>query len=263
MSEVQESTQVPEKQLYEYQPKDAEGSAIGRPYKFYYTDHQDLVTQLTSAKEAGDRYIHEVKTGKRQVKGEAAIEKPSFQPAAESAEDVEKRRREEFRSTAEKEFGASLSTVRDTLRRANDFDDYLIANQWAVNHEGDGYYICQENAQAIAQYLQENKLRLSEKNLDLAFEELKDSLKTKPVPSETPATPTRDSGANGATQQPRNNGATSGIKPGDRRIPAPSKTKLTTERFRAIQKMSAPEWKQLQRHSPDEAALYLEMKSGS
>lgn len=255
----QEPTQVQEKKVYEYQPTDREGKPLGRLYRLEYTDDADLIKQLSEAKQEGDRFIHEVKTGKRQVQGEAAIAKPSYQPV-EATEDADKIRREALRKDVEAELGAPLDSVRDTLKRASDFDEYLIANQWAVNAESNGYYVCSENANAIAKYLRENKLRVSEKNLDLALEELRDTLVTKPA--EIPVTPTQDDGASGATQPARSNNGSTGIQPGNRRIPTPQKPKLTPERFREINRMSAPQWRMLQRHSPSEATLFLEQKHG-
>ena len=74
--EVDEATG---KFIYMYQPRDSEGQFIGKPYKYLYTDNADLIRQITEGKEQGDRFIHEVKTGKRKLQGEAAA--PARVPA--------------------------------------------------------------------------------------------------------------------------------------------------------------------------------------
>ena len=121
------------------------------------------------------------------MQGEAATPKPSYQPV-EATADADKARREQIRKDIEAELGAPLDDVRDRLRRSGEFDEYLIGNQWAINAESTkGYYICPENGVAIAKYLRENNLKLTETNLDLAYEELQDSLKTQPSQTEIPA----------------------------------------------------------------------------
>src|SRR5271167_2699736 len=124
--------------VYSYQPRDSEGQFIGKPYRFLYTDNADLLKQITDSKEHGDRYIHEVKTGKRQVNGEAATPRPEFKAAPESPEEADKKRREEFRKTAQEEFGADPETVRNTLKKASQLEEGITAYHWALNKQAEG-----------------------------------------------------------------------------------------------------------------------------
>lgn len=134
--------------VYNYQPRDSDGQFIGKPYRFLYTDHQDLVQQLTEAKEHGDRYIHEVKSGKRQVHGEAAQPQPDFKPIAAATEE-DKTRREQARRDLEAELGAPIDAVRDRLKRAGELDEYLLAQQWASENEANGFFICPANGRMM------------------------------------------------------------------------------------------------------------------
>ena len=258
-------TQEPEvdketgKFVYSYQPRDSEGQFIGKPYRFLYTDHQDLIRQITEAKEHGDRYIHEVKTGKRQVHGEPAVPQHEFKPAPESAEEADRKRREEFRKTAEEEFGAPLDEVRTRIKRAGELDEYLLAQNWALANEANGYYICPQNGKAIMGYLTENKLRLSAANLDLAFSELKEKLIQKPE-AQPPADSTQQQQPTRAEVKPQSTGIIPGQFGGTRPGTRTEKQPLTADRFRQINRMSRDEWKKLERTNPAEFKSYLAMK---
>jgi hypothetical protein len=248
--------------VYSYQPRDSEGQFIGKPYRFLYTDHEDLVKQLTNAKENGDRYIHEVKTGKRQLKGEAAVPVPTYQPAPESTEEAEKKRREDFRKTAEQEFGAPVDQVRADMKRARELEEYLICSTWAQQNEEAGYYICKENAEKVSKYLKDNNYRISAANLDLAFAELKDTLVSKPEePSPADSTQQQPTKAEEPREvKPSSTGIIPGQFAGTRRPNPTEKQPLTRERFREINKMSRDQWNKLQRVSPKESEAFLAMK---
>jgi hypothetical protein len=244
--------------IYMYQPRDSEGQFLGKPYKYLYTDHQDLIRQITEGKEMGDRFIHEVKTGKRKLVGEPAVAQPEFKPAPESTDDADKKRREEFRKTAEEEFGAPLDEVRTRIKRAGELDEYLLAQNWALANEANGYYICPQNGKEMMKYLADNKLRLSAANLDLAFQELKDKLVQRPTETSTADStqqqPTR------AEVKPQSTGIIPGQFGGTRPGARQEKQPLTTDRFRQINRMSRDEWKKLERTNPSEAKSFLAMK---
>lgn len=253
--------------VYHYQPRNKEGEFIGKPYRFLYTDQMDLVRQLTEAKEHGDRFIYEVKSGKRQLKGDPATPAPSYQPAPESEEEAEKRRREEFRKTAEQEFGAPLDDVRANLKKARALDEYFIANTWAQQNEANGYYICPDNAKTMMKYLADNNLALTTKNLDLALEELKDTLVQKPQEQAKSADSTQQQpeATNGTppVAKPRSTGIMPGQFGGSRTLSPTDKQPLTKERFRQIERMGRDEWKKLQRTNAKEADAFLTMKYGT
>jgi hypothetical protein len=248
--------------VYVYQPRDAEGQFIGRPYRFLYTDHQDLVSQLASAKESGDRYIHEVKTGKRQVVGEAAKPQPEFKPAPESTEDADRKRREDFRKTTQEEFGADPETVRTTLRKATALEEGVTAYHWALNKQAHGYYPCPENGKSIIKWLDEKKLAHIPANYDLAFEELRDSLVKEPQeqtpapPADSPQQPT----ATRAEAKPHSTGIMPGQFAGTRQPTRQDKQPLTADRFRQINKMSYSAFTALKRSNPDEYWAFVKMK---
>jgi hypothetical protein len=252
--EVDEATG---KFIYSYQPRDSEGQFIGKPYRFLYTDHQDLIRQITEAKENGDRFIYEVKSGKRQIVGEAAIKVPDFKPAPESQEEEEKKKREEFRKTAEQEFGAPLDDVRNRLKRAGELDEYLIGQKWAMENEANGYYICPQNARDLMKHLKEKNLRFSAANLDLVFEELRDSLVQAP---KEPVVEPADSTQQRTEVKPQSTGIIPGQFAGTRQPGRQEKRPLTVERFRQIDKMSRDQWKRLERENPNDARAFLAMK---
>lgn len=266
----QEQTNQPEvdpetgKFIFTYQPRDAEGKFIpdraGKAYKFLYTDHQDLVQQLARAKEEGDRYIHELKTGKRQLKGEPAVPAPSYEPAPEPTEEAEKKRREEARKLMEEELGAPVDVVRKDIKEAREIREYVIAQNWAMNNPA--YYACKENAVKLNGYLQENKLALTPANLDLAFEELRDSLAKAPELIEAPANSTQQQTEVTATpeKKPQSTGIISSRFAGTRQSNRIEKLPLTAERFRQISKMSYPQFTQLKRVNPNEYWDYVRMK---
>lgn len=256
-----EVDQATGKFVYNYQPHDSEGQFIGRPYRFLYTDHQDLIKQITEAKEQADRLVHEIKIGKRQVVGEAAVKVPDFKPAPESTEEAEKKRREEFRKTVEQELGAPIDEVRSRVKRAGELDEYLAAQNWAMNKEAEGYYPCRENARKIAAYLKEKNLANTPGNYDLAFEELRDSLVQKPQEQAPASADSTQQQAPPSTQaKPQSTsvmpGQFSGTRPPNRTEKAP----LTRERFREINKMTRDQWKKLERTNPKEAESFLAMK---
>lgn len=241
--------------VYSYQPRDSEGQFIGKPYRFLYTDHQDLLKQITDAKEMGDRYIHEVKTGKRQVIGEPAAPRPEFKPAPESPEEEDRKRREEFRKTTQEEFGADPETVRNTLKKATQLEEGITAYHWALNKQSEGYYPCAENGKKITAWLNEKKLAMTPANYDLAFEELRDSLVQAPKES-------ADSTQQQPTQaKPQSTGIIPGQFAGTRQPNRMEKQPLTAERFRQINRMSRDEWNKLRRVNPKEAEAFLEMKN--
>lgn len=255
--------------VYSYQPRDSDRQFIGKPYRFLYTDHQDLVRQITEAKENADRYIHEVKTGKRQVSGELAAPRPTFQPAPESAEEAERQERERFRQNAEKEFGAPLDKVRERLRIAGDLEEGITAQRWAMENEANGYYICPHNAREMMKYLdgenpQGQRLARIPANYDLAFEAVKDKLIARPAQEQAPpADSTQQQPPSTRTETPRSTGIIPGQFQGTRPGTQAERQPLTRDRFRQIDKMGHDEWMRFQRTNVKEAQAFLSMKHGA
>lgn len=265
--------QVPEvdsatgKLIYTYQPVDSENKPIGRAYRLLYTDQNDLVQQLTQSQINAARWIHEVKEGKRQIKGEQAVPRADYKPKELSTDETFQKTldlqnptesRKALRELIEAEIGAPIEEVRSNLQKARDLEEHYVASQWAMQNEAKGYYICPENAQAITKYLHDNNLRLSASNLDAAFEDLKGTLV--PIPSELPVkTPEQAP----VTEQKRTVASTS-IVPGqfgnNRQSPRGNNDPLSSERFRTIERMSLPETRKLQRNSPAEWDAFLKMK---
>ena len=245
--------------IHIYQPRDSEGQFIGKPYRFLYTDHMDLVRQLEQAKENGDRFIYEIKTGKRQLTGEAAKPQPSFTPAPESIEEEDKKRREAFRKTAQEEFGADPETVRETLKKASKLEEGITAYHWALNKQAEGYYPCPENAKRIGAWLTEKKYANTPANYDLAFEELRDSLVQEPK-EQKPADSTQQPPTR-AEVKPQSTGIIPGQFNGTRLPNRIEKQPLTAERFRQINRMSRDQWNKLRRENPKDADAFLAMKS--
>lgn len=249
--------------VYTYQPKDADGNANGKEYKYLYTDQADLVKQLTEGKEAGDRWISDVKAGKRQVNGEKAQPVPEYKPAPDSADESDKRRREDFRKTYQEEFGTTVEDGRERLKRQRATEDNQAAVNWAVNKQADGYYPCLENAKKIGKYLKDNGLANSPSNYDLAFDELKGELLAEPAKSEhhdsdSPKSPNEQ--ASGSTPTPAKTQST-GIIPGQFQSTRPekpgSKPALSAERYRAIDKMGRDAFNKLKRTNQAEWNAFL------
>jgi hypothetical protein len=255
-----EVDQATGKFIHIYQPRDAEGQFIGKPYRFLYTDHMDLVQQIEQAKEQADRTIHEIKTGKRKIVGEAAVKNPDWTPAPEPTEEAEKKRREDFRKAAEQELGAPLDSVRQNLKKAQMLDEYLIAQNWAMNNPD--YYACKENAQKLAAWMKEKNYAFTAANFDLAFEELKDSLKQPPQEQQLPADSTQQPAAQPtkAEVKPQSTGIIPGQFAGTRQPNNTEKRPLTAERFRQISKMSYPDFTKLKRINPNEYWAFVKMK---
>jgi vacuolar-type H+-ATPase subunit H len=246
--------------IHTYQPRDAEGQFIGKPYRFLYTDHMDLVRQIEQAKESADRTIHEIKTGKRKLVGEAAVKNPDYVPAPDVPED--KKARDDWRRVAEQELGAPLDDVRDRLKRQRQMEEGFAAYNWALNKQADGYYPCPENGKKIAAWLKEKDYALTPANYDLAFEELRDSLVKAPKEPEAPADSTQQPAAQ-PTQaaRPQSTGIIPGQFAGTRQPNRTEQQPLTRERFRQIDKMSRDEWNRLRRTNVKEADAFLQMKS--
>jgi|GEM_PF-2224207 len=247
--------------IYTYQPRDSEGQFIGKPYRFFYTDHQDLVRQITEAKENADRFIHEVKSGKRKLQGEPATPVPTYQPAPESTEEDERKRREEFRKTAEQEFGAPVDQVRADMKRARELEEYLICNTWAMNNTD--YYACRKNAHDMDKWLkaQEPPLKVSAANLDLAFEALKETLVPKPQElPEAPADSTQQQPPTRTEVRPQSTGIIPGQFAGTRQPNRTEKPLMSVDRFRQIDRMSYPLFQKLKRDNPTEYWNFVRMK---
>ena len=249
-----------EKFIYSYQPRDSEGQFIGKPYRYFYTDQQDLVRQITEGKEQGDRYIHEVKTGKRQLKGEPAAA-PVYQPAPESTEEAEKKQREQFRATAQKEFGAPIEVVRQDLEESRKLKEGFAAYNWALNKQAEGYYPCKENSVTITNWLKEKQYAFTPANYDLAFEELKDTLVQEPQ-EQKPADSTLQPEVppTKVEVKPQSTGIIPGQFQGTRPRNPTERQPLTAERFREINKMTRDQWEKLQRVNPKETESFLKMK---
>lgn len=256
-----EVDQATGKFVFVYQPRDADGQFIGKPYRFLYTDMQDLNQQIIEAKEHADRVVHEIKIGKRQIVGEAAVKVPDFKPAPESTDEAEKKRREQTRKDIEAEFGAPIEDVRNRVKRAGELDEYLAAQNWAMNKEAEGYYPCRENAKKIAAWIKEKGYANTPANYDLAFEELKDTLVPKPQEQAPPADSTQQQTTSTRTEaRPQSTSVMPGQFSGTRPPNRTEKPPLTKERYRQISKMSFTQFQQLKRANPDEYWTYVKMK---
>jgi hypothetical protein len=267
--------------VYKFQPTDSDGKPIGKEYRFLYTDHQDLVKQLTDKSNNEQRYIQDLKTGKRSLHGEPAQPRTEFKPRNFSQDEAFQTTmelqnpataRDGFRKFVEAEFGAPLENVRQTLRRTQDTYEKELCRDWALQNEASGYYICPQNATKLAQYLLEHNLAISTTNLDLAFEELKDTLVPRPSEQSSQSASTDSRQSNSVSETPsltrstKPQTASTGIMPGQfsgQRSTNQGQTPLlSAKRFGEIEKMSFSEYKKLQRHSPEEVLKYNQMKAG-
>lgn len=271
MPEETPVTPAVEKQTYSYQAKDKQGNPVGNPQIFYYTDQADLIQQITDANQNATCRIHELK--EQVAKAEKAAPRGEYKPRELTAD-------ERFQSTVdlqdpthaqkalrqmvEAEFGAPIDEVRANLKRARDIDEKLLAQNWALNNESKGYHICHDNAVAMATYIMQNNLALTEANLDLAFEVLKETLVPRPSDTQAaqiPETQSREAIPSETRSKPQT--ASTGIIPGQfggNRRPTAKAPSLSTERYKAIDRMTRQDWLKLQKHSPQEAELFLKMK---
>lgn len=280
MSDTQTPTQVDEQQnaatqpqqdpetgkyVYTFDSVDADGNT--KQYRYLYTDGLDLARQIQESKVNGDRYIHEVKSGKRALT--PAGERPNFKTVEAQAEE-DKTRRAQWRKDLEDEIGAPLDGIKQRLQLADNLHQYTVMRNWAEEKQNDdGYVICQSNSALLLDFLNGNNPEkkplemANKKNLDLAFEELKDKL----ILSDGKSNGTTDSTSapkNDATQQ--SSRPSTGVKPGlfegARPTTNTSEQPLTTKRYREIDRMSLSEFKQLERTNRKEYDAFVKMKHG-
>ena len=259
--------------VYKFASVDADGQP--KEYKYLYTDHKDLADQLVDAKKHGDQYIHEVKSGKRQL---TPATHKDFTPVAATSEE-EKTRREQYRKDFESELGGSMDDVRKQLVEARQIREYTIMNQWALNKQAEGYVFCPENGKAMAKFLEGDnpeKKPLDQanvRNLELAFETLKESgkLKLDNSTTETSSSTTdktnSSSGSNDGDTQSKSKPTATGVKPGTFEGGAPRSQSsdsqpLTAKRYREINLMSLAEFKKLERTNRKEYDGFVQMKQG-
>jgi len=243
-----------------------------KQYKYLYKDHLDLANQLVDSKKNGDKYIYEVKSGKRTL---TPAKHQEFKPVAPTT-DEDKKRRDLARKDFEDELGAPIASVREQLKEARMIREYTVMNQWALNKQAEGYVFCPENGKAMAAFLEGDnpeKKPLDQgnvKNLELAFETLRDAGKLKLDNSSTTESTSSSTDDGNSSRASKDNGtqpsrSQSGVKPGTFEGGAPrsgstDKQPLTAQRFREIDLMSRDQYLKLQRTNRKEFDAFLLMK---
>lgn len=243
------------KWVVEYQPTDEAGNPIGRPTKLEADTQQELIEKMKETNIQIVRAYHKLKTTggakpdlkdaeqrkapARQVKREWTPDE-EFQTATELLQPATSRRA--VRKIVEAELGMPIEELHEIREGISKVNRGFIEQNFLAKHRED-YFAHLENEKAILGYLDENNLAFTSKNLELAFEYLKDSLIQRPqapaqIPPEVPAEQTNP------PQRPRT--VTTGLEPGESSGNPPAKSKGLS--WAIIDKMSDEEWEKAKRN---------------
>lgn len=188
----------------EIQPKDDAGNPIGAPHVYEAESEQELLDKMADGIANGTKKIRELT---RQVKlapvetpkviegAELAEEIPTFKPRALSADEkfalAQKFRDPEKIDEAFDEMYAARTGRTPEQAAKVEQDTYVNSRKSREKAETDAfleshpaYHICEENKQAMIDYILRNRLAWREKNLAIAYKELLADglLVTAPVP---------------------------------------------------------------------------------
>jgi hypothetical protein len=265
------------KWVREIQPTDENGNPIGHLQRFEADTQQELIDKLATAHLNGSKLIYELKTGKAKkpdlTNAEVSKNPPSsFKPRDFTADEAFQTTlemqnpataRQAVRKIIEAEFGAPLDEVRQSVAQARNINYKFEVDSFLSEHSHD-YYPCQQNLMTMNSFLEQNNLVPTGKNLNLAFDYLKDSLVQRPVTPSTEALPPQAQAIpenTGTISQPvqrtQPRSVSTGIIPGQfsGSRPGPKPEGLTME---IINKMSYDRLK-AERRNPSFEAAYLKL----
>lgn len=211
-----------EKKKYVVQPKDKDGNPMGQPSVYEYETEQELIELMANSVASGTTKIRELTKAQKNVP-EDAERAPEYTPSKTrelSADDKftlanELRDPSTVADALDRYYEArtgrkpqDAAKVQDlTFEQQRAIQTGLICDRWMGRTQG--YYDCQENADTMMGWLKDRKLPVTEKNLTVAFRELKQELlqpekddPETPNAEPTPAPRNEEPPAN-ANRQPR------------------------------------------------------------
>jgi hypothetical protein len=266
MEELNSQPESPvEKKKYVVQPRDKDGNPFGQPSVYEYATEQELIELMANSVANGTTKIRELTKAQRIIPEDAekAPEIIAAKPHDLNADELFSITNELRDPTTvvgaldryyEARFGRKpeeTAKVQElTLEQQRQIQTGLICDRWmARTHD---YYDCQENADAMMGYLKDRKLPVTEKNLQVAFRELRQELaqapeddqKKAPVAESTPAHRNEEPPAN-ANRQPRSTEFTAVTREDAKASSARPRKEPTTARDEAMM-------------DPDEYKAYVE-----
>lgn len=196
-------TVTPEVIRVDATPKDAEGKAIGPPQIFEGATHQEVLDKMAEAQRNASAKIMELR-GK--IKPDAAPALQTFTAKTLTADELFKiqqdmqdptKMRDAQRQLIEAELGAPITEVRESLassRELKNIEQGKIESQKFLDAHAE-YYACPENQGAIQKFMEGEDgkpLAWTKKNLEIAYETVRDKLVAKPAatPAVEAITPT-------------------------------------------------------------------------
>lgn len=177
-------------------PKDAEGKAIGPPQIFEGATHQEVLDKMAEAQRNASAKIMELR-GK--IKPDMAPAVQTFTAKTLSADELFKIQQDmqdpakmvdAQRKLIEAELGAPITEVRESLassRELKSIEQGKIESQKFLDAHSE-YYACPENQGAIQKFMEGEDgkpLAWTKKNLEIAYEAVRDKLVAKPVVTAT------------------------------------------------------------------------------
>lgn len=202
------------KWILDYQPVDEAGNAIG-PAR-----HIEADTQQEMIEKQAQEHIKAVQTVQARRKKPTNFDPAPapVQPKVPTADDntrlvVALQDPAQAREAIQTAVG--YEKIKATDERVQILQIQLIGQQFQNIHYPD-YYPTEDNGKILMDYLNENQMAYTLKNLNIAYDVLKDTLVQRPsvTPIETPAA--------GGVPPARQRSATSGLIPGQGTLPRPS-----------------------------------------
>lgn len=173
----------------------------GPPQKYYGETQDEVVAELTRAQEHATRTIREQKRQLRTtVTPDADVPAVTFRPRSLTADERyvltqrlgdPSQSAEAVRELIEAELGAPVEAIRNTLTVVQDnqikAQFQREANTFVAAHPE--FKQSEKNDESMLAYLRTRNMGYTARNLEIAFEDLKDVLELKEIPSQQPATP--------------------------------------------------------------------------
>jgi hypothetical protein len=216
--ETADNPTVVEKQVYQYQPVDEQGNAIGRPTRIEYETPEELIQKMEQWNQEAVRTIYRLKSQKA---APPAKQEPTFKAKPLSAD-------EEFQAGLEAQmpakFGDAVMKVVNSRLPITDLEESVKRTaaaerragaqaamfEFIRNHPHD-FYNCHANGKMMGDWIIANGYDItSSDSIEAAFAALQDSLAVNPSPAPA-AEPTHAATVN-PTPQART--ASSGLVPG-------------------------------------------------
>jgi hypothetical protein len=183
---------APKKIVLDYQVKDEDGNALGRPTHLEATSNEEMIEKMKEAHVQATRAFHRLKRQKVTIQQSqpATPVAPSMTDAEliEAAKDLKSddpaKIVEAHRKIAKVEIDKQEANAAELRRQER------VSQEFLANHKHD-FNNCEANVNMVAGYFNEHKLPWTAANLEVAFEELESKLApvvpVAPVPPANPA----------------------------------------------------------------------------